>query len=285
VRFKGDEPERRKQGRIEQCSESDTGRAGLNMIIDTHTHLYSEEFKNDAKALINKAISNGVKRFYLPNIDSASIGPMLQLEQDFPENCFAMMGLHPCHVNASVQEELRIVKEWLDKRKFIAVGEIGLDLYWDKTFLKEQIMAFETQLGWAADLNYPVSIHCREAFDEIYNVLKGFSKLPKAVFHCFSGTADQAQKILALGNFKLGIGGVLTFKNAGLDKVVKEIDLEHLVLETDAPYLAPVPFRGKRNEPSYILDVARKLSEIKEVSFLEVQDHTCRNAEYIFGRS
>ncbi|MDP1802757.1 MAG: TatD family hydrolase [Bacteroidota bacterium] len=253
------------------------------MIIDTHTHLYAEEFNADRAALIQKAISNGVHKFFLPNIDSTSIDGMHQLEIDFPENCFAMMGLHPCSVNATVEAELAIVKSWLEKRKYKAVGEIGIDLYWDKTFLKEQQYAFKTQIEWALHYNYPIIIHCREAFDEIYEVLVSFNKLPKAIFHCFSGNAEQAQKILALGNFKLGIGGVLTFKNSGLDKAIENVGLEHLVLETDAPYLAPVPFRGKRNEPSYLLEIAKKLAELKNVSMSEVESITTKNAQFIFS--
>jgi len=253
------------------------------MFIDTHTHLYAEEFNADRSSLIKKAIDNGIKKFYLPNIDSASIDGMLALENEFPETIFPMMGLHPCHVNASVQKELNTVEEWLKKRKFVAIGEIGIDLYWDKTFFKEQQLAFKTQIQWALAYNYPIIIHCREAFDEIYEVLCSFEKLPKAIFHCFSGNLEQANKIIALGNFKLGLGGVLTFKNSGLDKVIEQVAMEHLVLETDAPYLAPVPFRGKRNEPSYILEVAKKLAEIKNCSIKEVEDITSKNAEFIFG--
>lgn len=251
-------------------------------MIDTHTHLYAEEFNSDRTALIQKAIKNGVTKFYLPNIDSASIEGMHRLENDFPENCFAMMGLHPCSVNAGVEKELAIVKDWLGKRKYKAIGEIGIDLYWEKAFLKEQQYAFKMQIEWALEYNYPIVIHCREAFDEIYEALTSFKKLPKAIFHCFSGDAEQAKKIIALGNFKLGIGGVVTFKNSGLDKVVEQIELEHLVLETDAPYLAPVPFRGKRNEPSYILEVAKKVAEIKKVSIAEVSEITTKNSNFIF---
>jgi TatD DNase family protein len=253
------------------------------MFTDTHTHLYAGEFDADRKALIEKAIANGVTRFYLPNIDAVSIEPMLALEQQFPTHCFPMMGLHPCHVNGSVETELATVKNWLEKQKFAGIGEIGIDLYWDKTFLEEQKMAFETQIRWALDYGYPVSIHCRDAFDVIYDVLRSFKKLPRAVFHCFSGNLEQAEKILALGNFKLGIGGVITFKNAGLDKVVEQIGLEHLVLETDAPYLAPVPFRGKRNEPVYLLEVAKKIATLKDVPMSVVSEITSKNAEYIFG--
>ncbi|MCE3229946.1 MAG: hydrolase, TatD family [Bacteroidetes bacterium] len=253
------------------------------MIIDTHTHLYAEEFNADRNSLIQKAISNGVKKFYLPNIDSTSIDVMHNLEKEFPENCFAMMGLHPCSVAANVEEELALVKSWLEKRKYVAIGEIGIDLYWDKTFLKEQQHAFRTQIQWALDYNYPIIIHCRESFNEIYDILTEFKTLPRAIFHCFSGNTEQANKILALGNFKLGIGGVVTFKNSGLDKVVEQIGLEHLVLETDAPYLAPVPFRGKRNEPSYILEVARKVAQLKNVSVDEVGEITSKNSDFIFN--
>jgi TatD DNase family protein len=252
------------------------------MFIDTHTHLYAEEFDADRNSLIQKAIDNGVKKFYLPNIDSASVAGMLDLEAQFPENVFAMMGLHPCHVNATVQAELDTVEKWLKKRKFVAIGEIGIDLYWDKTFFKEQQLAFKTQIKWALEYNYPIIIHCREAFDEIYEMLCSFETLPKAIFHCFSGNLEQANKIISLGNFKLGVGGVLTFKNSGLDKVIEQIDIEHLVLETDAPYLAPVPFRGKRNEPVYILEVAKKLAEIKNISISEVAEITSKNSQFIF---
>jgi len=255
------------------------------VIVDTHTHLYAEEFDADRNSLIQKAINNGVKKFYLPNIDSTSIAAMHELEKQFPDNCFAMMGLHPCSVNATVESELTIVKSWLEKRKYHAIGEIGIDLYWDKTFFKEQQHAFNTQIQWALVYNYPIVIHSRNAFDEIYDILNGFKTLPKAIFHCFSGTINEAEKILSLGNFKLGIGGVVTFKNSGLDKVVENIGLEHLVLETDAPYLAPVPFRGKRNEPGYIMEVARKVAQIKNCSLAEVEEITTANSEFIFGTS
>jgi TatD DNase family protein len=253
------------------------------MFVDTHTHLYLEEFDADRKELIKRAINLGVGKFYLPNIDSTSIKGMLDLEKEYPLNCFPMMGLHPCSVKENVQDELNLVKEWLGKRKFSGVGEIGIDLYWDKTFFKQQQDAFRTQIQWALDKDYPIVIHCREAFEEIYEILVSFEKLPKSIFHCFSGNLEQANKIIELGNFKLGIGGVVTFKNAGLDKVVEKLDLEHLVLETDAPYLAPVPFRGKRNEPSYLLEVARKIAQLKDCSISEVQEVTAKNAAFIFS--
>jgi TatD DNase family protein len=207
---------------------------------------------------------------------------MLQLEADYPENCFAMMGLHPCSVNQDFEKELAIVKSWLEKRNFIAVGEIGIDLYWDKTFINEQLHCFETQIHWALEYDLPIVIHCRDAFDEIYNVLKKFSTLPNGIFHCFSGNIEQAKKIIDLNTFKLGIGGVLTFKNSGLDKVVEQIDLNHLVLETDSPYLAPVPYRGKRNESSYLLLVAEKLAALKQVALKEVAEITTQNALSVF---
>lgn len=251
-------------------------------FIDTHTHLYSEQFNHDRSAMIEAAIAAQVDTFYLPNIDHESIEGMLALEKEFPGRCLPMMGLHPCSVNADYEQELALVKQWLDKRRFAAIGEIGIDLYWDKTFIREQEIAFRQQLDWAVEMGYTVSIHCRNAFDEIYSILQSYSKLPKSIFHCFSGNTGQAQQILGLGNFKLGIGGVLTFKNSGLDQVVENIGLEHLVLETDAPYLAPAPHRGKRNESAYIPLIAHKIAEIKGISIGEVADITSKNALEIF---
>ncbi len=251
-------------------------------FTDTHSHLYAEEFDTDRKEVIENAISMGVTKMYLPNIDSSSIDVMLQLEKEYPSNCFAMMGLHPCSVKENVEDEINLVKEWLAKRSFKAVGEIGIDLYWDKTFLKQQEWAFKEQMDLALHYNLPIVIHCREAFDEIYTVMKSYSKLPKGIFHCFSGTIEQAQKIIDFGNYKLGIGGVLTFKNSGLDKVVEQIDLQHLVLETDSPYLAPLPHRGKRNESAYLINVVKKLAEIKQCSFDEISEITNKNSDFIF---
>jgi TatD DNase family protein len=255
------------------------------MFIDTHTHLYASEFDADREALIKKAQANGVGRFYMPNIDSGSIEAMLLVENRYEGACRPMMGLHPCSVNENVGRELSIVKDWLEKRRFAAIGEIGIDLHWDKTFIEQQRHAFSTQVAWAVEYNYPVVIHTRESFDMVIELLEGAPKLPKGIFHCFSGNAQQAERIIALGGFKLGIGGVITFKNSGLDKVLADIDLEHLVLETDAPYLAPVPFRGKRNEPVYLLEVAKKLAEVKNVPLSEVSRRTTMNAEYIFENS
>lgn len=251
-------------------------------FIDTHTHLYSEEFNADRTAMIDTAIAKGVTKFYLPNIDSESIAGMFELENQYPANCFPMMGLHPCSVKENYMEELAIVKQWLDKRRFSAIGEIGIDLYWDKTFAKEQEFAFKQQIDWALEFNYTIVIHCRNAFDEIYSVLTSYTKLPKAIFHCFSGNTEQAKLITDLKNFKLGIGGVVTFKNSGLDKVVEQTELQHLVLETDAPYLAPVPYRGKRNESGYIPLIAEKIAQIKGISVEEVALATTKNALEIF---
>lgn len=253
------------------------------MFIDTHTHLYSEEFNADRANVIRKAISAGVTKLYLPNIDSTSIDGMLTLEKEYPQNCFPMMGLHPCSVNENVEAELNLVGDWLAKRKFSAVGEIGIDLYWDKTFFEQQKMAFKKQIDWALQYDLPIVIHCRDAFDEIFEILTAYPKLPKGIFHCFSGNLEQANKIIEHTQFKLGIGGVVTFKNSGLDKVVEEIDMKHLVLETDSPYLAPVPFRGKRNESGYLMMVAEKVAQIKNSSIAEVAEITTKNAEEIFS--
>ena len=252
------------------------------MFIDTHTHLYSDEFNEDRIERINDALAKSVTKFYMPNVDSASIDGMLALEIHFPEVCLPMMGLHPCSVKSNYRQELDTVKKWLDLRRFVAIGEIGIDLYWDKTFIKEQELAFREQIFWALEYRYTIVIHCRNAFDEIFAILKSYDKLPKGIFHCFSGDFIQAQKILSLGNFKLGIGGVVTFKNSGLDKVVEQLKLHDIVLETDAPYLAPVPYRGKRNESAYIPIIAQKIADIKKITVEEVAAITSANAEEIF---
>ena len=255
------------------------------IFTDTHTHLYSKEFEADRNLLIQKAIDAGIKRLFMPNISSESINPMFEVEQQFPENCFPMMGLHPCSVAGNVLEELAIIEEWLAKRKFTAIGEIGIDLYWDKTFFKEQQEAFRRQIQLAKKYNLPYVIHSRNAFDETMEIVNEFkTEHIKAIFHCFSGNLEQAQQVIAAGDFKLGIGGVVTFKNSGLDKVVEGIDLKYLVLETDAPYLAPAPYRGKRNEPDYLLLVAKKIAEIKHISIEEVAAVTTENSKYVFGK-
>ena len=252
-------------------------------LVDTHCHLYSEEFEVDQAAVVQRAIAAGVERFYLPGIDSTSIPAMLELEQKFPGKCFAMMGLHPCYVKENYQQELMIVKDWLAKRKFAAVGEIGLDYYWDKTFAAEQVLAFRSQIEWSIDLGLPIVIHTRSAMQETIDIVKQYvPKGLRGIFHCFSGSYETATEIIEAGFF-LGIGGVLTYKNAGLVQVLSKIDLKHLVLETDAPYLSPVPFRGKRNESSYLKYVVEKLAEINNCSVETVAEQTTANAEKIFG--
>jgi len=253
------------------------------MFVDTHTHLYSEEFTADIDEALKKAIDAGVERFFLPNIDSSSVAGMHHLCEKYPQHCFPMMGLHPCSVKENYKEELATAYKYLQTRKYTAVGEIGIDLYWDKTFYKEQVEVFEQQINWALEFNLPIVIHCRNSFDEIYEALCSFKKLPKGIFHCFSGNAEQAQKIIDKTNFKLGIGGVITFKNSGLDKAIENIDLKHLVLETDSPYLAPAPYRGKRNESAYIPLIAAKIAEVKKCSLLDVATATTANAKEIFS--
>lgn len=254
------------------------------ILTDTHTHLYSKEFDEDRNTLIEKAINAGVTRFFLPNVDSETIPAMFQVVKQFPENCFPMIGLHPCSVNTHYQQEIHVMEYWLSKRSFVAIGEIGIDLYHDKTYFIQQQDAFRKQIEMAQKHNLPYVIHSRNSFDEVMEIVMEYANdYTKAVFHCFSGTVEQAQKVVDLGNFKLGIGGVVTFKNAGLDKVVEAIDLKHLVLETDAPYLAPMPYRGKRNEPDYLLLIAKKIAEIKNISMEEVAAITTQNSIDVFG--
>ncbi|MFY9310116.1 MAG: TatD family hydrolase [Bacteroidia bacterium] len=254
------------------------------ILTDTHTHLYSKEFDADRTQLIKTAIKNGTTRFFMPNIDSDSIPLMYQVEKEFPENCFAMIGLHPCSINATVQHELQVMRHWLTRRKFVAIGEIGIDLYWDKTFIQQQQDAFRAQINLAKQYGLPYVIHSRNSFDEVMEIVNEFkSDNIKAIFHCFSGNVQQAEEVIAAGDFKLGIGGVVTFKNSGLDKVVEAIDLKNIVLETDAPYLAPVPHRGQRNNPGYLMLIARKIAEIKNISIEEVAEITTQNSKYVFG--
>ncbi|MCB0566731.1 MAG: TatD family hydrolase [Phaeodactylibacter sp.] len=251
-------------------------------LIDTHTHIYLEQFDEDREEMIQRALDSGVEQFFLPNIDSSSITRMMQMEEAHPGRCFAMMGLHPCSVKENFQEELAIVRDWLDERPFCAVGEIGIDLYWDKTFIEQQKEAFLLQMEWARELGIPIVIHSRDATDLLIDLVeKNIDERLKGIFHCFSGTEEQARRIIELG-FYLGIGGVLTFKNAGLDKVMEKVAMEHVVLETDSPYLAPVPWRGKRNESAYVRLVAEKLAALKGVSAQEVAEVTARNAEQLF---
>ncbi len=254
------------------------------ILTDTHTHLYSKEFDEDRTALIEKAIEIGIKRFFLPNVDTETIPGMFQVEKQFPQNCFAMIGLHPCSVNARYQQEIQVMEHWLSRRKFVAIGEIGMDLYWNKIFYAQQQDAFRMQIQLSQKHNLPYVIHSRNAFEETMDIVKEYSNdFTKAIFHCFSGNVEQAQEVINMGNFKLGIGGVVTFKNSGLDKVVEAIDLEHLVLETDAPYLAPSPYRGKRNEPDYLVLIAKRVAEIKNISLEEVAAVTTKNSIDVFG--
>lgn len=253
------------------------------MLVDTHTHLYADAFNKDRDKLIEAALAAGVKKFYMPNIDRESIDPMLELARRYPEHCYPMMGLHPCSVDQHYHAALTEITTLLSQGGFKAVGEIGIDLYWDKTHRKAQEIVFAEQLELAVSLNLPVVIHTRESFDVVYDLIRNMPEKPRGVFHCFTGTIEQAHQALSLGDFFLGIGGVVTFKNSGLDKVVRAIDMKHLVLETDAPYLAPVPHRGKRNEPAYLADIARKVAELKNLSFEEVSEITTTNAARLFG--
>lgn len=259
-------------------------------LIDTHAHIYLPEFTADRGKMLLRAKNEGVSKVFMPAIDAASHAAMLALENEVSGFCLAMMGLHPCSVKENYREELKIVRKYLEERSFIAVGEIGLDFYWDKTFLEQQYAAFHKQIEWALEYAIPVSIHSRNATEECIAVmgeyqksfLSGTQEKLNGVFHCFSGTVEQAQKVIELGLY-LGIGGVVTFKNAGLDKVLETVPLESLILETDAPYLAPVPFRGKTNEPSYLKYVVQKLSEIKGVEMEEIAAITTANAKKLFG--
>lgn len=253
------------------------------MIIDTHCHLYLDTFKHDIDEVIGRAVSAGVDKFYLPGIDSTEINNMLLLENKFPGKCVAMMGLHPCYVKENYQDELGIVQDWLAKRKFAAVGEIGLDFYWDKTFEKQQYEAFRVQIELSLQYHLPIVIHTRDAMQQSIDVVKEYrSQAVKGIFHCFGGTVDNAREIIDAG-FYLGIGGVVTYKKSGLAEVLAQIDLQHLVVETDAPYLTPVPFRGKRNESSYLQYIVESIARIKNISTEEVAAVTTANAKKIFG--
>lgn len=252
-------------------------------LIDTHTHLFTPQFDEDRDAIVKKAIDAGVTSMLLPNIDLESIEAMHALEKQFPEHCFAMMGLHPCSVDENWEKQLATIKKHLFSRSYVAVGEIGMDLYWDKSTLEYQKAAFGQQIKWAKELGIPIVIHVREAFDEAFEVVDQLNDdRLSGVFHCFTGTIEQAHHILNYGGFKLGIGGVLTFKNSGVDKVVEQLNLDDLILETDSPYLAPHPNRGKRNESSFITYVASKLADIKGIGIEQVADVTSANARALF---
>ena len=253
-------------------------------LIDTHSHIYLPEFDMDRASMLERAEKEGITKILMPAINSSTHEMMLKLEDTNPSICLSMMGLHPCSVKENFRDELTIARNYLEKRTFKAVGEIGLDFYWDKSFTDQQYAAFHEQIEWALHYNSPIVIHSRNSIDECIEVVGEHQKGNlRGVFHCFSGNAEQAQKVINLG-FYLGIGGVLTFKNSGLDKVMEIVNLEHVVLETDAPYLAPVPFRGKRNEPAYLKYVVEKLAAIKESSVEAICTITTANAEKLFGK-
>ena len=252
----------------------------MEKLIDTHAHIYLDHFDADRSEILERAEEAGISDIYMPNIDHTSIDSMLELEEK-SNMCVAMMGLHPCSVNKDFEKELYRVEEWLSKRAWSAIGEIGTDLYWDKTFWPQQQEAFKIQCGWALHYDRPVVIHCRESIDETIELVSQFEGL-RGVFHCFTGNTEQAEKITSMG-FYLGIGGVATFKNGGLDKVLPTVDDSKIVLETDSPYLAPVPFRGKRNEPAYVLKVADRVADLLEKDVDEVKNSTTANAQKLFA--
>ncbi len=253
------------------------------ILFDTHTHIYSEEFDEDRDEVLKRSIDAGVSKLLLPNIDLESIKPMHKLCDEYPINCFPMMGLHPTSIKEDYKDVLQIIKNELNKRKYIAIGEIGIDLYWDKSFAKEQRIALLEQFQWAIDYSLPVVIHSRESHYEIMEIIREFNNPTlRGVFHCFSGNTKQAEEIIDI-NFKMGLGGVLTFKNSGLANEIMSIDIEHFILETDSPYLTPTPYRGKRNESSYIKLIAQKLAEVKSMSLEEVAEITSNNARKLFG--
>lgn len=254
-------------------------------LIDTHSHIYLSEFEEDRAEMLDRAKASGIQRIFMPNIDSDSIPGMFRLAEQYPDFCLPMMGLHPCSVANRYAEDLKVVEHWLGKKKFHAVGEIGVDLYWDRTYLEQQKDAFRHQVRLAKKYDLPVVIHTRNSFDEAFQIIREEQdgKL-RGIFHCFSGSAEQARQIIGLGGFKMGIGGVLTFRNSGLDTVIPEIGIQHLVLETDAPYLSPVPHRGKRNEPAFLSHVSEKLSQLLSMTPEEVAEITSVNAEAVFGK-
>ena len=253
------------------------------MLIDTHSHIYSEEFNSDMDEIVQNAYNNGVKKIVLPNIDSGSIKRLIDLSNLYPHICYPLMGLHPTSVAADYKEELEAIEYWLNKQKFYGIGEIGIDLYWDRTFINEQKDAFRHQIKLAKSNDLPIVIHLRNSFDEVFEIVQQEQDGSlKGIFHCFTGDEVEAKKIIDLG-FLLGIGGVLTFKNSNLSEVIEKIDLKHLVLETDSPYLAPVPKRGRRNESSYLVYVAQKLAEVYQIPVEEVAEITTSNARNMFG--
>lgn len=253
------------------------------ILTDTHTHLYLEQFDSDRAEVVQKAMDNRITRFFIPAIDSTYYSAMFDLENQFPNNIFLMAGLHPTHVKNNYKDELDHVKKMLQERKFYAVGEIGIDLYWDKTYLQQQQEAFKTQINWAKEMSLPIVVHCRDAFDEIFEILEDVKEDSlSGIFHCFTGNLEQAKQAISYG-LKLGIGGVITFKNGKIDQFLNEIPLKNIVLETDSPYLAPTPFRGKRNESSYLVNVVDKLVDIYGLTANEIAQITTQNSKDVFG--
>ena len=253
------------------------------LLTDTHTHLYYETDNTKRDGLIQRCRENGISRLFLPNVDAASVPKVYALTEAYPDMCFPMLGLHPCDVKTGWEQELEEIRSFQNQHKIYAVGEIGIDLYWDKTTLDIQIQAFKTQIAWAKLRKLPIVIHCRDAFDEVFQVLQQEQGDDLyGIFHCFTGTFDQAQQVIDLG-FYLGIGGVVTYKNSGLDKVVAQVDLKHIVLETDSPYLTPVPYRGKPNESSYLIYVAQKVADLHQTDLETVAAITTENSKKVFG--
>jgi TatD DNase family protein len=253
------------------------------VLTDTHTHLYYETIDAKRAALMQRCFDNHIQRLFLPNVDVPSIQKVFELTVAYPNNCYPMLGLHPCSVKKGWEDELDAIMDALGDQKIYAIGEIGIDLYWEKTTLPQQVQAFKKQINWAKSLKLPIVIHCRDAFNEVFEVLEQEKDDNlRGILHCFTGTLEYARKAIELG-FYLGIGGVVTYKNAGLDKILPQIDLKHIVLETDSPYLAPVPYRGKPNESSYLIYVAQKVAELHQVSLETVADITTANSKLIFG--
>lgn len=253
------------------------------LLTDTHTHLYYETDSAKRQALIQRCLDNEVKRLFLPNVDAGSVPKVFALAEAYPDMCYPMLGLHPCSVKDDWEQELQVIKSEYGRHKIYAVGEIGIDLYWDKTTLPIQVEAFKSQIAWAKELALPIVIHCRDAFDEVFAVLEDEKdERLFGIFHCFTGNLQQAELAISLG-FSLGIGGVVTYKNSGLDKIVAQIPLKHIVLETDSPYLTPVPHRGKPNESSYLVYVAQKVADMHQISIGEVAEITTENSRQIFG--
>lgn len=254
------------------------------VLTDTHTHLFASEFDADRKEMMQRAIDKGVTRFFLPNIDADSIQPMLSMCDAFHDKCFPMMGLHPCSVDANYETQLAVIKEWLSNDKFYAIGEIGIDLYHDVTFAEQQKLAFRKQIEWAKDADLPIVIHCRNSFNEVMEIVTDMKdERLKGIFHCFSGSIEDAKRIIELGDFMMGIGGAVTYKNSTLPGVLAQIPIEYIVLETDSPYLTPVPHRGKRNESAYIYHVAEKLMDVYKMPVEKVAEITTQNSIKVFG--